>query len=122
MTEYTFKCLECKATKVVNRSMTDDDAVTCDKCGAVMERDYKADFGKQGACDTYPMASYAAGASPSEVPGLRKIDAENGVPTDYNSEADPIFVSPAHRKKYCEVHNLFDRNAGYSDPVPARCR
>ena len=70
----------------------------------------------------WPMASYAAGVSPDEVPELQKIDRLHGVKTEYTADGDPIFTSKSHRKKYCEVHKLFDRNAGYSDPLPARCR
>ena len=106
-------------TKPMNEA---DLPVLCDKCSFVMHRDYKADFGRQRFADIWPMASYAAGVSPSEVPDLQKFDAEHGVPTNYTDDGDPIFTSPRHRKKYCEAHKLFDRNAGYGDPVPERCR
>jgi hypothetical protein len=102
--------------------MSNEDPVLCDKCAFVMHRDFKADFGKQFHGDTYPYASAAMGASPGEIPELRKFDKEHGVVTNYNSECDPIFTSKSHRKKYCEAHGFYDRNAGYSDPVPLRCQ
>ena len=99
--------------------MKDSDLpVLCDKDAFVMHRDYKADFGKQRFGDIWPYASYAAGVSPSEVPMMQEIDRKNGVPTDYSSDGDPIFRSKKHRKKYCEAHNLYDRNAGFGDPAP----
>jgi hypothetical protein len=66
------------------------------------------------------MASYAAGVEPEEVPEMMEFDRQHGVQTEYNEEGDPVFTSAAHRKRYCEAHGIFDRNAGYSDPVPAR--
>lgn len=67
---------------------------------------------------TWPMTSYAAGVHPDQVPEMMKIDAENGVPTQYNSDGDPEFTSKSHRNMYCRVHKMHDRDAGYSDPVP----
>lgn len=119
---YTFKC-SCGVRKEVNRPMSESDLpVLCDIDGFVMFRDFKADFGRQHFAYIWPMVSYAAGVSPEQVPEMQKIDKENGVPTEYTPEGDPVFRSPQHRKKYCEAHGLYDRNAGLSDPVPARCR
>jgi len=92
--------------------------VLCDVDAFVMKRDFKADFGKQQFGDIWPYASYAAGVSASEVPAMCKIDRENGVPTEYTPDGDPIMRSKSHRKKYCEAHGLYDRNAGYGDPTP----
>jgi len=123
MPAYTFRCSACGHRQVVVRPMSESDVpVLCEVDSFVMHRDYQTDFGKQLFGDIWPFASYAAGASPSEVPELRKVDAEHGVPTDYSADGDPIFRSAKHRKKYCEAHRLFDRNAGYGDPVPARCK
>jgi len=122
MTTYTFTC-SCSHTQEVIRPMSESDLpVLCDKCGFVMHRNYKADFGKQHHGDTWPMASYAAGVNPKQIPEMRKFDREHEVPTEYTSDGDPVFTGPKHRKKYCETHGLYDRNAGPSDPVPARCR
>ena len=96
--------------------------VVCGTCSSVMERDYKADFGKQHYGDIWPMESYAAGVHPKQIPEMRKFDKKHEVPTEYSPDGDPVFRSPTHRRKYCEAHGLFDRNAGLSDPVPARCR
>jgi len=96
--------------------------VRCNKCRKTMHRDLKADFGKQYHGDIWPFASYAAGVHHKQVPEMKKFDKKHEVPTDYTEDGDPIFKSPKHRRKYCEAHGLFDRNAGHSDPVPARCR
>ena len=96
--------------------------VYCDKDKSLMCRDYQADFGKRQPCGTWPMESYAAGVHPKQIPEMREFDKKHGVPTDYTPDGDPRFTSPKHRRKYCEAHGMFDRNAGLSDPVPARCR
>jgi ssDNA-binding Zn-finger/Zn-ribbon topoisomerase 1 len=122
MAQYTFKCPKCEEIKVVTRPMSDDSKVACDKCKTVMHRDYQTAFGKQRRCDTYPFASYAMGVSPSEVPDMVAIDKQLGVPTEYNGDGDPVMRDAKHRKAYVEAHGCHDRNAGWSDPVPANCR
>ena len=66
----------------------------------------------------WPMESYAAGIAPEEIPEFSKFDKEHGVPTHYSEDGDPIFTDKAHRKKYLRAHEMYDRNAGYSDPTP----
>ena len=123
MPAYSFVCKACQNKQEVVRPMSEGDLpVLCDRCSFVMTRDFKADFGRQHFGDIWPMPSYAAGVHPKQIPEMSKIDAEHGVPTEYTPDGDPIFTGPRHRKKYCEVHGLFDRNAGHSDPLPARCR
>lgn len=121
MPNYSFIC-DCGETQEVNRPMSEaTEPVFCVICKQAMCRHYQADFGKQGRCDTYPFASYAAGVSLSEVPAMREIDRKAGVLTDYTTGpdgGDPIFRSPSHRKKYCRVHGLYDRDASYGDPEP----
>ena len=95
--------------------------VLCDIDGFVMTRDFKADFGKQRIADIWPQVSYAAGVHPDDVPKEMAFDKAHGVSTEY-SDGDPVWTSRSHRKKYCEAHRIFDRNAGYGDPVPERCR
>lgn len=94
----------------------------CPECGGTMGRDLVAEQeGRRDTPGTYPMTSYAAGISPDEVKEFEKSDAAAGVPTEYTKGpdgGDPIFTSAKHRKKYCRLHELYDRNAGYSDPVP----
>jgi hypothetical protein len=100
----------------------DEQIVLCDKCSFVMHRDFQTDFGGKTHPGNWPMTSYAAGVHPKQIKEMQKFDAEHGVPTHYSDDGDPIFTSPRHRRKYCEAHSMFDRNAGLSDPVPERCR
>ena len=123
MAIYSYICDACGHKKEVARGMNDDELpVLCDICSFVMCRDWQADFGRQHFGDIWPMASYAAGVNPKQIPEMRMFDAKHEVPTDYTEDGDPVFKSPGHRRKYCQAHGLFDRNAGHSDPVPARCR
>ena len=123
MTIYSYICETCGHKQEEARGMNDDELpVLCNKCAFVMRRDFQADFGKHQPCSTWPMESYAAGVHPKQVPEMRAIDKKHGVPTDYTSDGDPVFRGPAHRRRYCEAHGLYDRNAGLSDPVPASCR
>jgi len=122
MPTYSYIC-SCGQRQEVDRPMSKSNLpVLCDKCSFVMMRDFKTDFGKQYYGDIWPMASYAAGVHPKQIPDMKEFDKKHEVPTDYTPDGDPVFTGPKHRKKYCEAHGLFDRNAGLSDPVPARCR
>jgi len=123
MTIYSYICGACGNKQEVGRGMNDDELpVLCNKCSFVMSRDYKTDFGRQHHGDIWPMESYAAGVHPKQIPEMVEFDKKHGVPTDYSEDGDPVFRGPRHRRRYCEAHGLFDRNAGLSDPVPARCR
>jgi len=85
----------------------------------VMDRDYRAEqTGFRNTPGNWPMVCWAAGGNPEDIPAMRKVDAEHGVPTDYTSDGDPILISPAHKKKYLRAHGLYDRNASYSDAAP----
>lgn len=66
----------------------------------------------------YPMASSALGVYPDDVPNRMAFDKAKGVPTEYNSEGDPVMRDKKHRREYCRAHGVHDRNAGFSDPVP----
>jgi hypothetical protein len=84
-----------------------------------MKRDFKADFGKQRFADKQPLVSVAAGVNPDEIPKMRRLDARHGLGgTEYLPNGDVVFKSRAHRKKYCQAHGLFDRDAGYGDASP----
>ena len=123
MVIYTYMCLACGNKQEVARGMNDEELpVLCDKCSFVMKRDFQTDFGARSHCGNWPMTSYAAGVHPKQIPEMEKFDKEHGVPTHYSGDGDPSFTSPTHRRKYCEAHGIFDRNAGHSDPVPANCR
>lgn len=123
MVIYTYICGACGNKQEVSRAMTDDElAVLCNICSFVMHRDFHTDFGGRHVPGNWPMTSYAAGVHPKQIPEMVKFDADHGVPTHYSEDGDPILTSPKHRRKYCEAHGMFDRNAGLSDPVPMRCR
>lgn len=123
MPTYIFMCKACQNRQEVVRPMDESDLpVLCDKCAFIMDRDFGAEMGRQHFGEIWPMESYAAGVHPKQVSEMREIDRKNGVPTEYTEDGDPVFRGPNHRKKYCEAHGLFDRNAGYSDAVPARAR
>ena len=116
---YCYKCPSCGARKEVDKPMSQSKRPElCDNDGFVMQRDFNTEHPIQRSADKWPMASYAAGISPDEIPEMRKHDRAHGVPTDYTSDGDPIFTGPKHRKRYCQLHGLYDRNAGYSDPAP----
>ena len=123
MTIYSYICEACGHKQEVRRGMNEEEVpVLCNKCSFVMCRDWQADFGRQRHGDIWPMESYAAGVHPKQIPEMVEFDKKHGVPTDYTPDGDPVFRGPKHRRRYCEAHGLFDRNAGLSDPVPARCR
>lgn len=64
----------------------------------------------------------ALAVHPDTVEEMRKKCDDLGVPTDFYREgykAGPILRSRHHRREYVEkVMGMFDRDAGYSDPVP----
>lgn len=84
----------------------------------IYRRDMVAEFGgrPKASCATWPMVSDAAGCSPEQVEESREEARRNGVPTEFTKAGQAIFTSARHRKAYCEMYGLYDRNGGYGDP------
>lgn len=116
---YCFKC-ECGEIGSVHRPMSQSDRpYSCPVCDHPMSRDIRAEHvGFRHSAGKWPMESVAAGVSAEQVPEMVAFDRQNGVPTEYSQDGNPIFTSKTHRKKYLRAHGMYDRNAGYSDPEP----
>ncbi len=118
MPSYSYKCPNCGISRVVIKPMSKSGTRVKCKCKATMNRNFQADFGKQYVGDIWPYPSAALGVHPEEVQHRMEFDRQMGVPTEYNSDGDPIMRNATHRRKFCRAHKVHDRNAGYSDPVP----
>ncbi len=91
----------------------------CAVDGFVMGRDFHAEHASKHTCGNWPMESDAAGVGESQVDEAMKHATDNGVPTEFNRDTGAaIFTSQKHRKKYCELIGMYDRNASYGDPEP----
>lgn len=85
-------------------------------------RDLAAEIATHGgrARRTWPMYSDAAGVHPLQVPEAEAHARALGIPTHFTPDGRAEFLSPQHRKAYCEAVGLFDRNGGYGDPQRRR--
>jgi hypothetical protein len=86
----------------------------------VYERDYTAERALTRPPANWPMESDALGVHESQIEQARAESVRVGVPTDFTRDGRAILTSPGHRKRYAEAIGFFDRNAGYSDPLPKR--
>ena len=91
--------------------------VRCD-CGAWARRDIAAEQRPRRAvsCSNWPLRSDAAGVHPSQVPEVMAACRARGVPTEFTRDGRAILTGPAHRRTFCELRGLYDRNGGYGDP------
>ncbi len=84
--------------------------------------------GKPPACtppSCYPMTSRSLAVRTWQKQEAEKRAAELGVPTRYKIVGDsarPQFDSKQHRKRFCEIKQVGDLDAGYSDPIPPQRR
>jgi len=88
--------------------------------GEIITRDYQAEA-RGMLCtvkgstsprkQTWPMTCYASGVHPSQAGELRQHLRERGCPTEVTKGGDPIYNSPAHRKKALKVRGMHDRNS-----------
>lgn len=69
-----------------------------------------------GQSTGWPMKSEALAVHPRQLDEARQRAHDAGVPTQFTDTGEPVFTSAAHRKRYCESVNAFDRQGGYSDP------
>lgn len=91
--------------------------------GKVAKRDYQAESKGGMLPANWPMVSdMAFGYAPEQMAEVLKHDKESGLHgTEYkkvDGEYSPVFTNPHHRTRYCRAHGMFDRNAGYHDPMP----
>lgn len=66
----------------------------------------------------WPIHSDSMGVAPSQAKDLEKFLASRGVPTEVDSDGNPVLTGPRHRKRVAEARGFYDRNGGYSDPAP----
>lgn len=64
----------------------------------------------------WPMVSDGAGVDPTQIEEAKALAKSQGVTIDFNHEGQAIFRSRAHRREYCRLRGLHDRNGGYGDP------
>jgi len=120
MPDYCYLCPDCEKAVGVTKPMAKcKELENCPNCGVEMYRDFHLEQGGiEHTPGDWPMTSYAAGISAEEIPEFKKIDAAGGVPTEYSKDGDPVFTSKRHRRDYCKLHGMYDRNGGYGDPMP----
>lgn len=126
MSRFSRKFVVDKATGELVEITSEEVRSVCDEISAetqavrktLSNRDLKPSRTRKA---TYPFYSYAVATNPDDVPKVQKYLRQHGIPTDFNKHGEPRFESPSHRKRYCELFGVFDRNAGYSDPQPKHC-
>lgn len=120
---YMFRCSKCDdvTQKVMPVSQSGKPSIRCGTCGDVAFRDIVSEHrGVAHHPGNWPLLSDAAGVHPAQVGEATAEATKVGVPTNFTEDGRAIFTSAGHRKKFCEAHGLFDRNAGYSDPQRRR--
>lgn len=93
--------------------------IKCTECGGLMGINIAAQ--QQGVKDTasnWPMASDALGVHPDQAKEYSDYLRSKGVPTEINSDGNPVLTSQRHRKNVCAATQMYDRNAGYGDAAP----
>ena len=62
-----------------------------------------------------PLHSVALGVHPAQITEAVADAKAKGVPTEFDTEGDPVFTSRRHRKEYLKAYGFRDRNGGYGD-------
>ena len=66
--------------------------------------------GCYSAC--WPMHCDSMGVHPDQAKAAAEYDAKLGVPTDYDTEGNPVFTSQQHYKQHLQAHAYFNRTGG----------
>ena len=64
----------------------------------------------------YPLLSDGAGVHPAQIESARESARKKGVSIDFTPDGQAIFTSARHRKEYCRLHGIHDKDGGFSDP------
>lgn len=99
--------------------------IECEKCGKLMGIDPAAQQSKTPRASCWPMESDAMGVHPTQAKEYSDYLKKKGVPTEINSDGNPVLTSRHHRKLVCAATDTYDRNAGFGDqsrqtPLPKR--
>jgi len=64
----------------------------------------------------WPMKSDGGGVHPKQIEEMREKCKRHGVTTDFTPDGRAIFTSRGHRKRYCRLFGMHDKDGGYGDP------
>ena len=83
--------------------------------GKTYRRDRTSEFNSIGVPSSagWPFACEASGVNPEQAGELRRFYAEHGVPTEVNTDGNPIYRNPSHRKKALKARGMHDRSSFY---------
>lgn len=122
-------CYACKCGNKTEKQMPMSEfskTIVCDKCERLMGIDLVSQQGhRPNTAGAWPMESDAMGVHPAQAKEYSDYLREKGVPTEVNTEGNPVLTSQHHRKLVCAATDTYDRNAGYGDqsrrtPLPER--
>ena len=116
---YSYSCEDCGTVFEIRGAMDVPRPanIACQHCGKNANRDIAADFrGRRGKiADVWPLVSDGAAISPDMISKYEKFDKAHGVVTEYQPDGRPVLRDRRHRRDYLTLHNIFDRDGGYSD-------
>ena len=117
---YAYAC-QCGNKKERVCSLSEfKETIRCPECKGKMHIDIVAQQRSvRPNCMNWPMESDALGVAPEQAKEYAEYLRERGVPTEINSEGNPILTSREHRRRVCEATGAYDRNAGYGDRAPS---
>lgn len=85
--------------------------------GTEVMRDFRAEHAPRHAgADLYPLFSDAMGVHPAQIPEMRRLARQRGVPTEFTKDGRAVLTSRGHRKDFGEAFGFFDKDGGYGDP------
>ena len=122
-------CYACECGRKIEKNVPMSDfakTIKCKKCGKLMGINPAAQHRHRPSTSScWPQESDAMGVHPAQAKEYSDYLREKGVPTEVNSEGNPILTSRGHRKRVCAVTQTYDRNAGYGDqsrqtPLPEK--
>lgn len=81
--------------------------------GRVYRRDRAAEMSGIGfpASRGWPFECAASGVAPSQADELRRFYVERGVPTEVTEDGNPVYRSPAHRRKALKARGMHDNDS-----------
>ncbi len=81
--------------------------------GVIFKRNYQAEQAGVPATKGWPIECYASGVNAADAQKLRDEFKKQGVNVEVTNDGDPIYTSPAHRRKALMARGLHDRKAYY---------
>lgn len=110
MPVYCYSTPDGRIEEVVYRMGEAPPTITLED-GRVAERDFFAEQNPRKSIAQWPFECLASGVNAAQAGELREFFRSKGESVEVTRDGNPVYTSPAHRRRLLKMRNLHDNNS-----------